>query len=152
MYFERVFKPADMCLSGPKTRETSLLIKEVSSGLSLYLCVSLTWQITLIWIPMHPGVKGGVHFGMGRGAFSERGGAFEMCLFTFVVYILASNRKKHKGIRRKLAELFVKKQKLRLAAGRSFCMQWCVDQNLAICSGVMEVTVATASLTVSSKS
>jgi hypothetical protein len=101
---------------------------------------------------MHPGVKGGVHFGMGRGAFSERGGAFEMCLFTFVVYILASNRKKHKGIRRKLAELFVKKQKLRLAAGRSFCMQWCVDQNLAICSGVMEVTVATASLTVSSKS
>ena len=110
------------------------------------------WQITLIWIPMHPGVKGGVHFGMGRGAFSERGGAFEMCLFTFVVYILASNRKKHKGIRRKLAELFVKKQKLRLAAGRSFCMQWCVDQNLAICSGVMEVTVATASLTVSSKS
>ena len=96
---------------------------------------------------MHPGVKGGVHFGMGRGAFSERGGAFEMCLFTFVVYILASNRKKHKGIRRKLAELFVKKQKLRLAA-----MQWCVDQNLAICSGVMEVTVATASLTVSSKS
>ena len=90
---------------------------------------------------MHPGVKGGVHFGMGRGAFSERGGAFEMCLFTFVVYIL-----------RKLAELFVKKQKLRLAAGRSFCMQWCVDQNLAICSGVMEVTVATASLTVSSKS
>ena len=75
-----------------------------------------------------------------------------MCLFTFVVYILASNRKKHKGIRRRLAELFVKKQKLRLAAGRSFCMQWCVDQNLAICSGVMEVTVATASLTVSSKS
>ena len=57
----------------------------------------LLWQITLIWIPMHPGVKGGVHFGMGRGAFSERGGAFEMCLFTFVVYILASNRKKHKG-------------------------------------------------------
>ena len=52
---------------------------------------------------MHPGVKGGVHFGMGRGAFSERGGAFEMCLFTFVVYILASNRKKHKGIRRKLS-------------------------------------------------
>ncbi|MBQ5567494.1 MAG: hypothetical protein IIT35_06520, partial [Oscillospiraceae bacterium] len=51
-----------------------------------------------------------------------------------------------------IAELFVKKQKLRLAAGRSFCMQWCVDQNLAICSGVMEVTVATASLTVSSKS
>lgn len=139
-------------MSGAKKKETSLFFREVSSRLKTYRCFSLTWQITLIWIPMHPGVKGGVHFGMGRGAFSERGGAFEMCLFTFVVYILASNRKKHKGIRRKLAELFVKKQKLRLAAGRSFCMQWCVDQNLAICSGVMEVTVATASLTVSSKS
>lgn len=63
--------------------------------------------------------------------------------------IYAENQKK---LSTTVAELFVKKQKLRLAAGRSFCMQWCVDQNLAICSGVMEVTVATASLTVSSKS
>ena len=37
----------------------------------------LIWQITLIWIQMHPVVKGGVHFVMGRGAFLERGGAFE---------------------------------------------------------------------------
>ena len=28
----------------------------------------LLWQITLIWIPMHPTLLPGVHFGMGRGA------------------------------------------------------------------------------------
>lgn len=28
------------------------------------------WQITLIWIPMHPTLLPGVHFGMGRGAFN----------------------------------------------------------------------------------
>ena len=31
----------------------------------------LIWQITLIWIQMHPVVKGGVHFVMGRGAFEK---------------------------------------------------------------------------------
>ena len=34
----------------------------------------LLWQITLIWIPMHPTSLPGVHFGMRRGAFNYRVG------------------------------------------------------------------------------
>ena len=34
----------------------------------------LLWQITLIWIPMHPTLLPGVHFGVGRGAFNYRVG------------------------------------------------------------------------------
>ena len=36
--------------------------------------LAATWQITLIWIPMHPTLLPGVHFGIGRGAFNSRVG------------------------------------------------------------------------------
>ena len=39
------------------------------------LLKELLWQITLIWIPMHPTLLPGVHFGIGWGAFWHRRGA-----------------------------------------------------------------------------
>ena len=36
----------------------------------------LLWQITLIWIPLHPALLPGVHFVAGWGAFGHRRGAF----------------------------------------------------------------------------
>ena len=57
----------------------------------------LLWQITLIWIPLHPTLLPGVHFGIGWGAFGHRRGCILLLggvhQFTGFRVITLSNRR-----------------------------------------------------------